>query len=387
MATNKRISQRSTGTLHVTDDYFVSAKSGTNYKYNLTHLYSKLVDGTVPFTAIDIDGGTINNTIIGGTAPLAGTFTAITGTSVTDSGLTPTRVIFAGAGGLLTSAAGFEYNSGTSTLTVTNIGAVTSIDINGGTIDGTPIGAASASTGSFTTLATSGTATLASLSMTQTVNKIDTGTITTNLDTNLPTQKAVKTYVDNFVGSANIVTVGTITSGTWNGTDIAVADGGTGASTFTKYGVMLGNDAATLQVTAAGTANHYLRGNGAANPTFNELDISHDTTPTLGGNLSLNAKNLVSDAVTGTKIGTATTQLIGFWNQTPTSRPTALTPQIGILTGSAAGAPDYAIQDLVNPGFGFVTTEEAQSFVQAVINLQERVLDLESKLQTIGLIA
>lgn len=32
-------------------------------------------------------------------------------------------------------------------------------------------------------------------------------------------------------GSSSIVTVGTITSGTWNGTDIAVADGGTGAST------------------------------------------------------------------------------------------------------------------------------------------------------------
>ena len=32
-------------------------------------------------------------------------------------------------------------------------------------------------------------------------------------------------------GSSSIVTVGTITSGTWNGTDIAVADGGTGSST------------------------------------------------------------------------------------------------------------------------------------------------------------
>jgi hypothetical protein len=34
-----------------------------------------------------------------------------------------------------------------------------------------------------------------------------------------------------YVGQATITTVGTITSGTWNGTDVAVADGGTGAST------------------------------------------------------------------------------------------------------------------------------------------------------------
>lgn len=34
-----------------------------------------------------------------------------------------------------------------------------------------------------------------------------------------------------YVGQASITTLGTITTGTWNGTDIAVADGGTGAST------------------------------------------------------------------------------------------------------------------------------------------------------------
>jgi hypothetical protein len=33
-----------------------------------------------------------------------------------------------------------------------------------------------------------------------------------------------------YSGDDSIVTVGTITTGTWNGTDIAVADGGTGAS-------------------------------------------------------------------------------------------------------------------------------------------------------------
>ncbi len=53
----------------------------------------------------------------------------------------------------------------------------------------------------------------------------------------------------NYVGQSSITTVGTITAGVWNGTDVAIADGGTGAS-----------DAATARAnlgikTSAGTAN------------------------------------------------------------------------------------------------------------------------------------
>jgi hypothetical protein len=36
---------------------------------------------------------------------------------------------------------------------------------------------------------------------------------------------------ENYVGQTSITTLGTVTTGVWNGTDIAVADGGTGAST------------------------------------------------------------------------------------------------------------------------------------------------------------
>ena len=38
----------------------------------------------------------------------------------------------------------------------------------------------------------------------------------------------------NYVGQTSITTLGTITTGVWNGTDVAVADGGTGASTTTN---------------------------------------------------------------------------------------------------------------------------------------------------------
>jgi len=64
-----------------------------------------------------------------------------------------------------------------------------------------------------------------------------------------------------YSGSSSITTLGTVTAGTWNGTAIAVANGGTGATTAatarTNLGVVIGTDvqaySATLGLVAAGT--------------------------------------------------------------------------------------------------------------------------------------
>jgi len=59
-----------------------------------------------------------------------------------------------------------------------------------------------------------------------------------------------------YVGQASITTLGTVTTGTWNGTDIAVTAGGTGASTAgdarTNLGVAIGTD---VQAYDAGLAD------------------------------------------------------------------------------------------------------------------------------------
>ena len=61
-----------------------------------------------------------------------------------------------------------------------------------------------------------------------------------------------------------------ITGGSITGiTDLAVADGGTGASTFTDGGVLIGNGTGAVQVTSAGTSGQVLTSNGAGvDPTF-----------------------------------------------------------------------------------------------------------------------
>ncbi len=63
-------------------------------------------------------------------------------------------------------------------------------------------------------------------------------------------------------GSASITTVGTITSGTWNGTTIAVANGGTGATTLAANNVILGNGTGAVQTVAPGTSGNVLTSNG-----------------------------------------------------------------------------------------------------------------------------
>ena len=69
------------------------------------------------------------------------------------------------------------------------------------------------------------------------------------------------TALGSGVVGSSLTSVGTITSGTWNGTDIAIADGGTGASTAgnarTNLGLAIGSDVqaynSTLAAVAGGT--------------------------------------------------------------------------------------------------------------------------------------
>ena len=106
-----------------------------------------------------------------------------------------------------------------------------------------------------------------------------------------------------WVGQAAITTVGTIGTGTWNGTAISatyggtgidtssatgvgivtsgtwttpaqltVGFGGTGASTFSSNGILYGNGAGTIQATAAGTDGYFLKSNSGTPAWTNVID-------------------------------------------------------------------------------------------------------------------
>jgi len=78
---------------------------------------------------------------------------------------------------------------------------------------------------------------------------------------------------------------------------------------------------------------------------------------------------------------------LAFYNVTPVTRPTALTAQLTTLTHTEPGTPDYAIQNLTNTSpYGFVTQDEGNSVLKVIANLQTRVSELETKLQSLGLL-
>lgn len=105
---------------------------------------------------------------------------------------------------------------------------------------------------------------------------------------------------------------------------------------------------------------------GAAYTTM--LTFTAGNTPAMTANQDLtiaDGKNIILDTTTGTKIGTATSQKLGFFNATPVVRPTALTAADASTVDGTYGAEEAAV----------------------IANLRTRLGELETKLQALGLLA
>lgn len=131
--------------------------------------------GTV--TTVDINGGTVDNAAIGGATPAAGAFTTLSSSgAATLASLAVTAATTLNGDTTIGNATGDALtfhpsawtltNAVTITGTWTNLGTVTTVDINGGTADNVAIGGSTPAAGAFTTLSSSGAATLASLAVT-----------------------------------------------------------------------------------------------------------------------------------------------------------------------------------------------------------------------------
>ena len=129
-------------------------------------------------TTTDINGGTIDGTTIGATTPAAVTTSALVATTADINGGTVDAVL----GGTTPAAASVTSlaatGGGSLTGTWSDLGTVTTMDLNGGTIDGTIIGGAVTAAGSFTTLNASGalTADLSAITSSGDLAVVDGGT-------------------------------------------------------------------------------------------------------------------------------------------------------------------------------------------------------------------
>ena len=222
--------------------------------------------------------------------------------------------------------------AGTSTFagqTISNLGTVTTANIDGGTIDGTNIGASSAGTGAFTTLTAS--TSLNVNSSTTITGVLDEDNMASNSAEKLATQQSIKAYVDSQVDTvdtlAEVLAIGNSTGGT----NVVVTAGDvlttntinetTGASGVTIDGVLLKDSVVTGNVTGNLTGN--VTGNASGNAgtatkwaTARTIALTGNVTGTSGdfdgtGNLSfatsiaagaVDTDELAADSVTAAKI-------------------------------------------------------------------------------------
>jgi hypothetical protein len=108
-------------------------------------------------------------------------------------------------------------------------------------------------------------------------------TLTTTAATNI-TLPTTGTLVNSTVTTlSSLVSVGTITTGVWNGTPVTVPFGGTGLSTTTAYGVICGGTTSTgnFQNAGTGTTGQVLTSNGSG--TLPTWQASVSSTSSYGG--------------------------------------------------------------------------------------------------------
>jgi hypothetical protein len=91
------------------------------------------------------------------------------------------------------------------------------------------------------------------------------------------------TALSTWAGSANISSTGTITSGTWSGSVISLAKGGTGNNLTAVAGAVAFCSSSGIGLTLAGTAGQMLQCNGTASPQWvnqSSLAVGSATTST-----------------------------------------------------------------------------------------------------------
>lgn len=100
---------------------------------------------------------------------------------------------------------------------------------------------------------------------------------------------------------ANLSTVGTISSGVWQGTAVGAQYGGTGSSTLSQYQVLLGNGTSALTVPAGwGTAGMSLVSNGpGAKPSWQSVGVDQNANYTWNGQNTFTS----TTTFTGTALG------------------------------------------------------------------------------------
>jgi hypothetical protein len=215
-------------------------------------------------------------------------------------------------------------------------------------------------------------------------------TLTTTAATNvtLPTSGTLLTTADtsNYVASfsagstgftPNSATTGAVTlAGTLN-----VAHGGTGATSLTAHGVVIGNSTSAVNVTSAGATGTVLKGQGAsADPIFAAVDLTTDVGSSIlpsanGGTGVDNSTGAVGTVLAATSTGNFTAKQMQYWatGSFTAATPATITHNLGqqhvlVQVYDTTGTPSQIIPDsIVLTSTSALTVTLNQSLASALV--------------------
>ena len=281
-----------------------------------TQLLSTISDsGTIAsqnFNAVNIDGGAIDGAVIGANSAAAGTFAALTSTSISVSD------------GNITNAGDINCDSISSDVAATGLEII---------FDGTDTGDNKIKLTDNLANALDVTESANSYLKFTTTNSGEKVVIGKDLDISGTTTAAAGTFTSISASDGNITNVGDI-----NCDSISADDAATGLNVIfdgTDTGdnkiTLTDNLASALDITES--TNSYLKftttNSGEKVVLGKDLDISGD-------------HDLIIGTSTGTKIGTAATQKIGFFNATPVVQQSGVNEGTGFTAGSGTGVNDVS---------------------------------------------
>ena len=138
-------------------------------------------------------------------------------------------------------------------------------------------------------------------------NTLNVGGTADRITINADTVDIASTYV----GQSTITTLGTVTTGTWDATTVAVTAGGTGVESFTDNGVVYGNGTSALDVTSAGTEHQVLRAGSGGVPAFGAVDLAQSAAVTGQLPIANGGTNASTEATARTNLAAGGTQGAG----------------------------------------------------------------------------
>jgi hypothetical protein len=126
-----------------------------------------------------------------------------------------------------------------------------------------------------------------------------------------------------YAGQSTIVTLGTITTGTWDATTVAVTAGGTGVESFTDNGIVYGNGTSALDVTSAGTQFQVLQAGSGGVPAFGALNLAQSAAVTGALPILNGGTNATTESSARTNLASAAAESSGRTTSTPSLSRTA----------------------------------------------------------------